>query len=159
MAPRNGPVLSSCHRTVSPLNTVEMSGTPCNRQTAGKSPTAGPEEIKYKQTRKSENLKRLGRLGDGWDTHDNQQTLIRRENERIVDGHAGQELARVIVLLDQIDGHLLQRSRLFDNGSGCRSSDPDDTRGRRRPEKTRVQTQKSKLQRFTGFDCGYWLGN
>jgi len=39
-------------------------------------------------------------------TYDDQQTIVRREDERIVDGYARYELARVFKLLDQINGHL-----------------------------------------------------
>lgn len=44
-------------------------------------------------------------------TYDDQQTIVRREDERIVDGYARYKLARIFELLDQINGHLPFQNR------------------------------------------------
>jgi len=46
-------------------------------------------------------------------TYDDQQTIVRREDERIVYGYARYKLARVFELLDQIDGHLPFQNGFF----------------------------------------------
>jgi len=48
-------------------------------------------------------------------TYNDQQTIIRREDERIVDGYARNELARVFELLDQINGHISFQNGFFEH--------------------------------------------
>lgn len=41
-------------------------------------------------------------------THNDQQTAVRRENERIVDGQARNELVWVFKILDHVDSHFFR---------------------------------------------------
>lgn len=41
-------------------------------------------------------------------THNDQQTAVRRENERIVDGQARNEPVRVFKILDHVDSHFFR---------------------------------------------------